>query len=135
MLAKNLENKRSARDASKSDETDRSLVSCRAWCLGSMMFSLKSDARILAMAGLQISQPCAPGTPARFMIVWKSRRFLILTTWKRSTRDILTCTQRLLFVACPAFFSSALKMLVTRGTHPPHPKQTVSVSFRNVGSA
>lgn len=76
--------------------TYRSFVSCNPWCSGFIMCSLYSDDKILAMAGLQISQPWDSGfTPTVSIMVLKSLSFLILTTWKRSTRDMLKWMHRL----------------------------------------
>lgn len=98
-----------------------------AWCTGFMMCSFQSEARILPMAGLQISQPIASLlTPTEFMISEKVLSCLILyivhqqvilarkitlfpylTTLKSSARDIAKCGQRSLLTSWPDFRISA----------------------------
>jgi hypothetical protein len=79
--------------------THLSFVSCDPWCSGFMTWSLYNDDKILATAGLQISHPTDPFAPTVSMMDRKSRRRLILTTWKRSMRDILKCGHRLAHIS------------------------------------
>lgn len=86
------------------------------------------------------------------MTCGKSRSFLTLIILKRSVRDKAKCGQMLLFSSRPAFFISALKMLVicqsinstpsqhthdpilmllTKGMQPPHPVPAFVFTLRS----
>src|SRR5579864_4068994 len=84
-----------------------------------MTFSFHKLARMLATAGLQISQP--------FPLPWLARSSpkdlicLILMISNNSCRVNAKCSHRLLLSFLPDFFISALNRSITSGKQPPQP--------------
>mmetsp|Transcript_22937 Transcript_22937/g.70485 ORF Transcript_22937/g.70485 Transcript_22937/m.70485 type:complete len:240 (-) Transcript_22937:282-1001(-) len=102
---------------------DRSFVSWRLLRPSARMTSFRRDARMLATAGLQISQPsCAPSLPAKASTSSKERRSsLVRTRAMSSGRECEKCSHRELSTLAPNFRNSAARIVFTLPSQPPQP--------------